>query len=217
MNEKECHTCHALLPVTNFKSHRDWQSKKVYVSSQCVECWRTVHRAYNKKWYNTHKKQRGISARRWRQDHLEQAREMVKIATTKLKLKRHTFIVEYLSNHPCEDCGEKDPLVLEFDHLDPTTKLYSISKILATIRPMPILLEEMEKCRILCSNCHQRRTQKQFNTWRFRILNSLQAIVVWFNKKVIVPRHNGYLSLAAFFIQISKSQTVFTVRLDVAV
>ena len=38
---------------------------------------------------------------------------------------------EYLVMHPCVDCGEPDPVVLDFDHVDPKTKLWTIGKMLS--------------------------------------------------------------------------------------
>jgi hypothetical protein len=38
------------------------------------------------------------------------------------------FVSDYLSCHPCIDCGERDLDVLEFDHIDPERKAFSISK-----------------------------------------------------------------------------------------
>jgi hypothetical protein len=32
------------------------------------------------------------------------------------------YVFTYLSEHPCQDCGENDPLVLTFDHVRGTKK-----------------------------------------------------------------------------------------------
>ncbi len=70
-------------------------------------------------------------------------------------------IDEYLLAHTCVDCGESDPLVLEFDHRDGVDKLETIAFLRARGR-RDELLAEIEKCDVRCSNCHQRRTAKQF-------------------------------------------------------
>ena len=67
------------------------------------------------------------------------------------------YLLEYLSTRSCIDCGEKDPLVLDFDHRDPSTKYKSISQIIAFAYGINRLQEEIEKCDIRCANCHRRR------------------------------------------------------------
>ena len=70
-------------------------------------------------------------------------------------------IDEYLRAHPCIDCGERDPLVLEFDHRDGVEKLETIAFLRARGK-RDALMAEIDKCDVRCSNCHQRRTAKQF-------------------------------------------------------
>ncbi len=68
---------------------------------------------------------------------------------------RTDYIVAFLREHPCVDCGEGDPIVLEFDHL--RDKKFSISKGLQD-RPWQDVLDEIAKCEVVCANCHRRRT-----------------------------------------------------------
>jgi hypothetical protein len=74
---------------------------------------------------------------------------------TALAAERATFLVEYFASHPCADCGESDPVVLEFDHLG--DKAFNIAKGLRD-RSWEALVEEIAKCDVVCANCHRRRT-----------------------------------------------------------
>jgi len=61
--------------------------------------------------------------------------------------------------HGCSVCGERDYRCLDFHHVDPSTKVYSI----ATMRgrgDREALKAELKKCVVICSNCH-RKIQKR--------------------------------------------------------
>lgn len=74
------------------------------------------------------------------------------------------FIYEYLLAHPCVDCGEADPVCLEFDHL--RDKEHNISDMMRRGYGVDAIRDEIEKCEVVCANCHRRRTNHQFNWWR---------------------------------------------------
>lgn len=76
------------------------------------------------------------------------------------------YLLAYFKEHPCKDCGEGDPLVLEFDHLG--DKSFSIGSCL-TRYPWQAILDEMAKCDVVCANCHRRRTARRGGFRRFRL------------------------------------------------
>jgi hypothetical protein len=65
------------------------------------------------------------------------------------------MLIGYFRAHPCVDCGERDPIVLEFDHL--RDKAFTIGQALAK-RSWQSILDEIKKCEVVCANCHRRRT-----------------------------------------------------------
>jgi hypothetical protein len=76
----------------------------------------------------------------------------------------HAWLVGYLLAHPCVDCGESDPVVLQFDHVR-GVKRADISELMHDRVPIAVLEAEGMKCNIRCANCHIRRTARQFG-WR---------------------------------------------------
>ncbi len=68
--------------------------------------------------------------------------------------REHVLVV--LSQQTCADCGEGDPVVLEFDHVGP--KVAHIADLTASGRAISIIAAEMEECEVVCVCCHRRRT-----------------------------------------------------------
>lgn len=68
---------------------------------------------------------------------------------------RKLFAIEFLGNI-CKDCGKSfHPNVFEFHHRDPNMKEMSWHKMRLVSQSK--LIEELEKCDLLCANCHRMR------------------------------------------------------------
>lgn len=61
------------------------------------------------------------------------------------------------TDHPCKDCGEKFPAVcMDYDHL--RDKTMNISAMVRMKCSVVRIQREIEKCELVCSNCHRLRT-----------------------------------------------------------
>lgn len=68
------------------------------------------------------------------------------------------FVDDLKRGKPCLDCGAvHEPFVMDFDHRDPSTKIGTISRMMESSTKEAILAE-VEKCDLVCSNCHRYRT-----------------------------------------------------------
>ena len=67
--------------------------------------------------------------------------------------KKYEKINKLKQESGCIKCGDKRYYVLNFHHLDPNIKNFSISDAVKRISKER-LKEEIDKCIILCSNCH---------------------------------------------------------------
>lgn len=102
-----------------------------------------------------------------KQRYVDQARARKHV----LRLERTDYLLAYFKSHPCTDCGETDPVVLEFDHLDPEGKSFTIGSALP-YRNWERILEEIGKCEVVCANCHRRRTAVRRGTVRVLLMDS---------------------------------------------
>ena len=74
-----------------------------------------------------------------------------------------------MQKNSCKDCNNSDILVLEFDHIDPTTKTMCISEMLRNGNSWDNILLEIQKCEVVCANCHRIRTYNRSGSWRLVI------------------------------------------------
>lgn len=79
--------------------------------------------------------------------------------------KCRNFILDYLQNHPCVDCGQSDPTVLIFDHLRDKRK--SLSYFIRKGYSVKVLIEEIKKCEVRCANCHARKTAREQGWYKY--------------------------------------------------
>lgn len=63
------------------------------------------------------------------------------------------FFIEKLGGK-CADCGYcAHPSALQFDHVDPSQKLYEIAKLIGRM-DRDFIWAEVKKCVLRCANCH---------------------------------------------------------------
>ena len=130
---RRCYRCGGTKPAAAFSWRRRHLGQR---DSFCRPC----RKAYGRAHYLAN-----------RERYIEQARSQ----TARLQLERTRFLLDFFVTHPRSDCGETDPVVLEFDHL--RDKAFNIGGALSR-RSWQAILDEMAKCEVVCANCHRRRT-----------------------------------------------------------
>ena len=141
---RECRVCHVLKPLSEFGVKNKKTGNRARICKTCVSA----------------------SSRR----HYEENREtyLVRSRATKKKYRQRNRAIkaEMISRLACVDCGETNPVVLEFDHRDTGTKRVEVARLMSS-GSIGVLVAEIAKCDVRCANCHRRRTAAQFKTYRF--------------------------------------------------
>lgn len=142
--EKACGICKQIKPLT--LEHFATRNRGDGWQSNCRPC----QKEYRRKHYLANAEKYKAKAKQW---------DKINRAETQDKVYR------YLLDHPCVDCGETDPIVLQFDHLG--DKSFNISNAVTQARCGWSLVEkEINKCVVRCANCHLRKTAKDFGYWK---------------------------------------------------
>ena len=81
------------------------------------------------------------------------------------KSKARSFVLDYLKVNPCTDCGYTNPIALEFDHVI-GTKRADVSAMVSDALSVEAIAAEIQKCQVVCANCHRIRTNARANWYR---------------------------------------------------
>ena len=65
------------------------------------------------------------------------------------------FFNDYMRTQSCAHCGNNDYRVLEYHHINPEIKEVTISNAIGTGWSRERILREIDKCIVLCANCHR--------------------------------------------------------------
>lgn len=89
--------------------------------------------------------------RRWYQEN--KGRHIGYVRNREKKIK--AWLKEYKQTLRCEVCGENHPACLDFHHIDSNDKKFAIGRLKHYLS-MKLLKTEIEKCKVLCANCHRK-------------------------------------------------------------
>lgn len=67
---------------------------------------------------------------------------------------RSEWFWEYKKPLKCLHCGQNHPATLQFHHRDPKNKVMEVGEMVCQAYAVESILEEVEKCDVLCSCCH---------------------------------------------------------------
>jgi hypothetical protein len=128
--EKECKKCKHIKLINDFPLNSPDIKGRRYYMSKCKKCM-------------------SISVKPYVQKYMKENPEKVKIYQKNTNLKRAKLLKD-LKIEGCKKCGDKRFYVIDFHHLIPLKKEFSISDV-----SMKRIKSEKDKCILLCSNCHR--------------------------------------------------------------
>lgn len=141
---KVCGDCGKAKPRKMFSRHA---TRRDGLQRNCKPCAAARHRLYYR-------------------EHRVRMRQQIRQSKVKRLARNRVLVYRFLLEHPCADCGETDPVVLDFDHVR-GKKLAAIAEMMSQCGAVR-LLREIAKCTVRCANCHRRVTAKRAGHYRWR-------------------------------------------------
>lgn len=98
-------------------------------------------RAYRKKWY-AENRNKEIEGAKLRKKDLQQ--------------RNRDFVNQHKVQSKCKICGESEVVCLDLHHRDNESKIDDISTMVNRPTSLEAIQQEIEKCDVLCANCHRK-------------------------------------------------------------
>lgn len=98
-------------------------------------------------------------ARKHYERHKDLYKSRAKANNKKAVVRNVQIVAEIKENNCCSHCSENDPIVLDFHHYRGKKK-NDIAMMVRLSYSEETLKEEIEKCKILCANCHRREEHR---------------------------------------------------------
>ena len=134
------------MPLDKFNKNA---KRKDGLQTFCRECSKIKSREYYSNKPDIHK-------RETKKNKLRYQRELQK------------FIFDYLLENHCANCGETNPVYLEFDHL--RDKEACVSHAVSRVWSIKRVKKEIDKCQVLCANCHRMKTAKDQGWYTYKLM-----------------------------------------------
>jgi hypothetical protein len=83
-------------------------------------------------------------------------KEKFRVRDTHYKAILKAYVWDVKLQSKCSSCGESHPAVLDFHHRNPEEKTTTIAMMIVNGYALDKVKEEIEKCDILCANCHRK-------------------------------------------------------------
>ena len=123
---RKCTSCKKDKPLSEFRRNKNLKDGYQYYCKSCA-------------------------SGRIKTDYDEKYAEKVRERTYS-RFKLHRAFLNKVKSIGCRLCSENEPVCLDFHHRDPSKKEFVISERRNT--SMERLINEIEKCEVLCKNCH---------------------------------------------------------------
>lgn len=128
----KCNECGLDRPDEEF----NWRKFGVKRNTRCKEC-----------------------TRKWQREHYaknaDRRKNEVKLHNRRYRKRNRTFFYRWLAQQRCVVCGEDNPLVLDLHHRNSDEKEHSVTTMVHGAGSLEKIMFEIEKCVILCANCHR--------------------------------------------------------------
>lgn len=136
---RKCSVCGVVQPVTAFAFKNKARGMR---HARCRLC--------QKDYAQQHYKQNA-----------ESYRDRACVTTPQYIDRNQTYIRSLKEQHPCTDCGVRFPhYVMDFDHTH-GTKVANVSVLARRGASLERISAEIDKCELVCANCHRARTWKR--------------------------------------------------------